>query len=425
MQVPHTKVVTLERASAKVLKGQALEAMQAEVSHCMVQCVGSGISAPVLMGMTASAGIFASPAPTQVRWASNTKHLHMSRVPDTHQGTAFSICSASPPTSDKEVSWTAYNYIEAHKLVRNSGKFNYESCRIPIPTKVRFDEIRLALGSSVMPKEERVLSLLEFGMPVFCKASFGIRKPQKNHFSAVSFKKEVSEYFSKGVQSKALLGPFNCSPIPDLCFSPLMSVPKDDSKRRVIVDFSFPPGKSINDGIPKDSYLDFEVKFSLPSVKSMIDRINNLGVGCHLFKRDLKGAFRQFNIDPGDYRYTGLCWDGKIFLDTRLAMGLRSAAFCCQSVTELVAKIVGGKAFVMVYLDDFGGAESTDRAQESFDYLGNMLARFGLEEAPEKAVPPTTRMDWLGINFDTLEWTIALKPGKLQELLDWLPKLLR
>ena len=186
----------------------------------------------------------------------------MSRVPDTHQGTAFSICSASPPTSDKEVSWTAHNYIEAHKLVRNSGKFNYESCRIPIPTKVRFDEIRLALGSSVMPKEERVLSLLEFGMPVFCKASFGIRKPQKNHFSAVSFKKEVSEYFSKGVQSKALLGPFNCSPIPDLCFSPLMSVPKDDSKRRVIVNFSFSSGKSINDGIPKDSYLDFEVNFT-------------------------------------------------------------------------------------------------------------------------------------------------------------------
>ena len=33
-------------------------------------------------------------------------------------------------------------------------------------------------------------------------------------------------------------------------------------------------------------------------------------------------------------------------------------------------------------------------------------------------------MDWLGVCFDTLEWTMALKPGKLQELLAWLPKLL-
>ena len=132
-----------------------------------------------------------------------------------------------------------------------------------------------------------------------------------------------------------------------------MTVPKEHSKRRVIVDFSFPPGKAINDGIPRDTYLDFEVKFSLPSVRSMVDRLNVLGVGSLMYKRDLKGAFRQFNLDPGDYRFNGLSWDGDIFIDTRLAMGLRSSAYCCQSVTEIVAKIAGEKAFVLFYLDDF------------------------------------------------------------------------
>lgn len=34
-------------------------------------------------------------------------------------------------------------------------------------------------------------------------------------------------------------------------------------------------------------------------------------------------------------------------------------------------------------------------------------------------------MDWLGIRFDTVEWTMALKPNKLQELLTSLPKLLK
>ena len=34
-------------------------------------------------------------------------------------------------------------------------------------------------------------------------------------------------------------------------------------------------------------------------------------------------------------------------------------------------------------------------------------------------------MDWLGIKFDTIEWTMALKPGKREELLVWLPKLLK
>ena len=312
-----------------------------------------------------------------------------------------------------------------HNLIRESGKYNFEGCRIPIPTAIRHDRIRQALGSKATPKEERVLSLLEFGMPIDCESSYGIRKPQKNHFSAVSFKKEVNEYFSKGVETKALLGPFKNAPIKDLCFSPLMTVPKDVSKRRVIVDFSFPPGKSVNDDIPKDTYLEFEIEFSLPSVNSMVDRLNELGIGCLLYKRDLKGAFRQFNSDPGDFMFTGLFWDGIIYIDTRLAMGLRSAAFCCQSVTGMVARIAGEKVFILVYLDDFGGAEKADAAQKSFEYIGWLLEYFGLEEAPEKAVAPTTRMDWLGISFDTLEWTMALKPGKLQELLTWLPKLLK
>ena len=312
-----------------------------------------------------------------------------------------------------------------HNLIRESGKYNFEGCRIPIPTAIRHDRIRQALGSKATPKEERVLSLLEFGMPIDCESSYGIRKPQKNHFSAVSYKKEVNEYFSKGVETKALLGPFKNAPIKDLCFSPLMTVPKDVSKRRVIVDFSFPPGKSVNDGIPKDTYLEFEIEFSLPSVNSMVDRLNELGIGCLLYKRDLKGAFRQFNSDPGDFMFTGLFWDGVIYIDTRLAMGLRSAAFCCQSVTGMVARIAGEKVFILVYLDDFGGAEKADAAQKSFEYIGWLLDYFGLEEAPEKAVAPTTRMDWLGISFDTLEWTMALKPGKLQELLTWLPKLLK
>lgn len=144
-----------------------------------------------------------------------------------------------------------------------------------------------------------------------------------------------------------------------------------------------------------------------------------------MYKRDLKGAFRQFCTDPGDYRFTGLSWNGMTYLDTRLAMGLRSSAYCCQSVTELVAKIVSRKAHVLVYLDDFGGAELSGKAKVSFHHLGRVLEDFGLEEAPEKAVPPTSRMDWLGIVFDTKDWSMALKPGKLNELLLFLPKLLK
>ena len=310
-------------------------------------------------------------------------------------------------------------------MVKESGRFNFEGCRIPIPTAIRYDRIEAALGSEATPKERRVLTLLEYGMPINCKPSFGVCKPQKNHFSAVSFKDAISEYLVKNVEAQALLGPFKVSPIKGLCFSPLMSVPKEKNQRRVIMDFSFPPGKSINDGISKVSYLEFEVQFSLPSVQAMARRIIELGPGCLLYKRDLKGAFRQFSSDPGDYVFAGVSWGDVIYIDTRLAMGLRSASYCCQSVTEMVAKIAGKKAHVMVYLDDFGGAEVASKASESFEYIGWLLKHYGLVEAPEKAMAPSTKMDWLGVSFDTLEWSMALKPGKLQELLEWLPKLLK
>ena len=138
-----------------------------------------------------------------------------------------------------------------------------------------------------------------------CKPGYGIKMAQRNHCSAESFRNEVSNYFKEGVKSQALIGPFDKAPVADLCYSPLMSVPKDTG-RRVIVDFSFPAGRAINDGISAEFYLGFEVKFSLPSVQSMVSRLNDLGVGCLMFKRDLKGAFRQFSIDPGNYRFTGL-----------------------------------------------------------------------------------------------------------------------
>ena len=306
----------------------------------------------------------------------------------------------------------------------NSGKYNFQGCKIPIPTAIRFDLIRQSLGESATQKDQQALELLEFGMPLNCKPGYGINKKQKNHHSALGFKDAIGKYLTKNVQSQAILGPFEQSPISGLCFSPLMSVPKEETERRVIVDFSFPLGSSVNDGIPQSTYLDCEAKFNLPSIQSMVSRLNDLGRGCLLYKRDLKGAFRQFNIDPGDYRLTGLSWQGKIFIDTRLAMGLRSAAFCCQAVTEMVAKIIGREGHMLVYLDDFGGADVGDKASATFEHLGKTLKIFGLEEAPEKAVAPTTRMDWLGISFDSAEWTMALRPGKLKELLDWLPKLL-
>ena len=64
------------------------------------------------------------------------------------------------------------------------------------------------------------------------------------------------------------------------------------------MDLSWPCGHSVNDGIPKDSYLGVPFNISYPSVDVIVDAIIAQGPGCQLFKRDLRKAYRQFPIDP-------------------------------------------------------------------------------------------------------------------------------
>ena len=137
------------------------------------------------------------------------------------------------------VRWETGDFLDAHRRVKASGKYNFEGCRIPIPTPIRHDRIREDLGVAASPKELRVLGLLEFGMPFNCKLSFGVKRRQKKHFSTVSYKQAIDGYIKKNFQCQALLGPFKESPIPSLCFSPLMSVPKEVSNAGLSWIFRF------------------------------------------------------------------------------------------------------------------------------------------------------------------------------------------
>ena len=58
----------------------------------------------------------------------------------------------------------------------------------------------------------------------------------------------------------------------------------------------------MNDAVPKDTYMGEPLKLRLPTVDSLITIIKYLGAGCLLFKRDLKKAYRQIPVDPGDTR---------------------------------------------------------------------------------------------------------------------------
>ena len=65
----------------------------------------------------------------------------------------FSISSASRLSGGWGVHWDTDDFLRAHAAVKESGKFNFEGCKIPIPTSIRHDRIEEALEGTVSPKE--------------------------------------------------------------------------------------------------------------------------------------------------------------------------------------------------------------------------------------------------------------------------------
>ncbi|XP_021354869.1 uncharacterized protein LOC110451275 [Mizuhopecten yessoensis] len=299
-------------------------------------------------------------------------------------------------------------------------------------------------------KDQELCDLIEFGFPLGfhedINAPVGIRPhdtesactehfefgPQDitvNHKGAIDYPKQMDEYLKREVEAEAILGPLEVNPLSTpIKLSPLNSVPKRDSKeRRIILDLSLPKGKSVNAHIPKDTYLGKPINLTYPRVDDLVELVKEKGKGCHLFKRDLKRAYRQIPIDPGDIHLVGYMWSGKIYLDRVLSMGLRSAAYICQRLTSAVSFIcLQAGYYILNYLDDFGGAEEQSKSKDAFEYLGAVLHNCGLVESLEKAVPPSTRMVFLGVLFDTENLTLEVPSFRLQEIMDllvvWLDK---
>ena len=151
-------------------------------------------------------------------------------------------------------------------------------------------------------------------------------------------------FLRRELAAGSVMGPFTASPFHmETNVSPLNMVPnKDSAKRRVIVDLSFPkhsPDRSINGGIKKDAYFGDPIQLLYPSVDNLVNLVREKGPGCFLFKCDLSRAYRQLLVDPGDLHYLGYKWRGELFIDVTLTMGLRSAAYLCQRITNAIAFI--------------------------------------------------------------------------------------
>ena len=317
--------------------------------------------------------------------------------------------------------------ISLHTKVLAQGYPNRWGARIPVKSNWN-----LTLMEDLLKDywDKDIVKWLKYGWPTGRLPTLGDPKVNyKNHKGATEHPKSLVTYIQKEQSHGTVMGPYKNIPFPGkVGISPLSTRAKRNStERRVILDLSFPPGESVNDGIGKDNYLGFEAKLTFPKVDELAHRVYYLGQGCCMFKIDLSRYFRQIPLDPGDYSMIGYVINGDIYFDKVLPMGMRSAPYIAQRITNAITHIHRQMQFFLLnYVNDFVGAEHKNNIWKAYNHLSKLLKDLQVDTSQEKMVPPTTRLEFLGITFDSLTMTMEISEDKMeeikQELESWLTK---
>ena len=316
-----------------------------------------------------------------------------------------------------------YSLVAAPGTSYPANTYNFCGARIPlVHTKLNIQTWRELLED--YPKKD-ILDKLEFGFPIGTSVEPELEPSLKNHSSSYMYYSWLDKFCVKEITECGMAGPFGSVPFSAYHLSPMMTAIKRPNKRRCVFDASY--GMSLNKSTPKEFYLHEKTEYDFPSLDDFQDIIVKVGHGARLWKRDLSRFFLQIPIDPLDYPNTGFIWRTMFFFFIAYMFGLRHSGLAGQSITSAVTWIhrmdglADGEEYnCLNYSDDIAGAEEGGRANDSFYKIGILLSKLGLEEASDKATPPSTHMEYLGVTFDSISFQKTIPPSKLAELLDLL-----
>ena len=245
-----------------------------------------------------------------------------------------------------------------------------------------------------------IIEFLKYGWPISHDGRPYSSLPCDNWKGANAHPSDVKKYLTNELKYKSVVGPFKANPFDQPAgISPLNTRDKkDSSEKRIILDLSFPEGSAVNDGIDRTLYLGLKIEWDLPTVDTLAELMVSKGIGCLLFKRDLKHYYRQIFVDPADIPKLGYQFQGELYFDATLPMGMTSSCYIAQRISSAISFLMNKRGFSCVnYIDDLGGVEKPNVAFLAFDYLGELLQKIGILESVTKAVPPCTVMVFLGI----------------------------
>ena len=347
---------------------------------------------------------------------------------DRYQCSHYSECMAQmtvpfgfiPITSLQEyhgppIHWqTIPDMLKAYKIITESGLPNFMKCRIPVQTHLKPQAWEKYLTKYW---DRQIVDLITFGFPLDFDRSCPLIATCENHSSAIQHLDEIDKYIQEELCHQAILGPFDKLPF-HLHFSPLMTRTKQNSsKRRTIMDLSWPKEASVNAGVKKNIYLDTYFKLYYPSIDNITAALRNLGPGAMIYKIDISRAFRHLRIDPRDIDLLGLShYDA--YIDVSLPFGFRHGSIFFQRCSDAIRYIMKEHGFpgLWNYIDDLIYTGLPSKIHDSFAFLLRLLPELGLDISMDKLVQPSTSAVCLGILIDSKNQTISIPPDKLQQI---------
>ena len=191
--------------------------------------------------------------------------------------------------------------------------------------------------------------------------------------------------------------------------------PHQPGKWRPIVDLLYLKGVSVNDGVDPEL-----CSLCYASIDAAASTVLKKGRGAMLAKLNIASAYRIVPVHPDDRPLLGMTWKGKLYVDTALPFGLRSAPKVFTAVADALEWVLHnrGACDMIHYLDDylFIRTPGSGDCVTTLQLAEKTCAELGVPLVMEKCEGPSESLVFLGIVLDSVSIELRLPQDKLQRL---------
>ena len=303
----------------------------------------------------------------------------------------------------------------------------------------------LVRGVMVDERIEEVCRILDDGADIGCVGRGRLPTQAPNAKQVLDHGDIICDVLQDWVKQGIAAGPLSWAEVqdqfgPDYTVNGVTTRPKPNGALRIIVDMSSPrdrdttvPGWLWSQELPGsvNSSMD-PAKFParMSSVKQFTRMLYEVGRGAVVCKIDWSDAYKHIRVCDEDIRLQIIQFAGKYFAELKLVFGARSSAGIYDMVSDIIMVLAMKQAsfprtLAAKHLDDIlavGKADLDDPVHDFFKAYISLAAEVGVR-LPEvnldktKVQSPDTTVTALGLEYDTVSWSVKCPEQKLGRML--------